>query len=284
MTVKLSELTISNNFMFGAVMLDAENCRQFLEITLDFPIERVVVDLEESIFYHPEYKGVRLDVYAKDEKNTHYNVEMQVAQKPSLARRARYYHSQMDMKLLASGLEYTKLPDAFVIFICDYDPFQQKKYRYTCVNQCRETGDIIEDGSVTVFLSTHGENDDEVPESLVKFLKFVKADLNGSRADYEDDFVKRLQDSIENIKADREMGVRYMLLEELLQDERVAAEAKGKAIGKAEYVLDLLEDLGSVPADLSVLITNECNLETLGRYHKLAARAKSIEDFQEAIK
>ncbi len=45
---------------------------------------------ERSIVYNPEYKGVRLDIYAKDEHNTHYNVEMQVLPKPAVEKRARY--------------------------------------------------------------------------------------------------------------------------------------------------------------------------------------------------
>ena len=80
----LSELTIKDNFVFGAVMCEEDNCRKFLEMVLDFPIERVEVNKEKSIVYHPEYKGVRLDVYAKDEKNTHYNVEMQAIKEPAL--------------------------------------------------------------------------------------------------------------------------------------------------------------------------------------------------------
>ena len=73
---QLKELTLKDNFMFGAVMIEEENCKRFLELALGFPIERVDVSKEKSIVYHPEYKGVRLDVYAKDERNTRYNVEM----------------------------------------------------------------------------------------------------------------------------------------------------------------------------------------------------------------
>lgn len=101
---KLQELTLKDNFMFGAVMVEEENCREFLEMTLGFPIGKVVVCKEKNIVYHPEYKGVRLDVYAKDENNTHYNVEMQVVRKPALGQRARYYHGQIDMELLLSGM------------------------------------------------------------------------------------------------------------------------------------------------------------------------------------
>jgi hypothetical protein len=45
-------------------MMDPENCRDVLECTLGFPIEQVEVSYEKSIIYHPEYKGIRLDVFA----------------------------------------------------------------------------------------------------------------------------------------------------------------------------------------------------------------------------
>ena len=126
----LKELTIKNNFMFGAVMMDGDNCKELLELILQISIERVEVSKERSIVYHPEYKGIRLDVYAKDEKNTHYNVEMQAVPKQLLGKRARYYHSQIDMELLATGQKYEKLSNSYVIFICDFDPFGKRKYCY----------------------------------------------------------------------------------------------------------------------------------------------------------
>lgn len=39
----LDELTIKNNFMFGAVMSDNENCRMLLERILGIPIDYVEV-------------------------------------------------------------------------------------------------------------------------------------------------------------------------------------------------------------------------------------------------
>ena len=69
---RLKELTIKDNFMFGAVMMDENNCKGLLERVLEIPIDRVEVSQEKSIVYHPEYKGVRLDVYAKDECQSHY--------------------------------------------------------------------------------------------------------------------------------------------------------------------------------------------------------------------
>ena len=59
-TKRLKELTIKDNFMFSAVMMDEDNCKGLLERVLEIPIDRVDVSKEKSIVYHPEYKGVRL--------------------------------------------------------------------------------------------------------------------------------------------------------------------------------------------------------------------------------
>ena len=88
-----------------------------LERVLEIPIDRVDVSKEKSIVYHPEYKGVRLDVYAKDEKQTRYNVEMQVERKPALGKRSRYYQSQMDMEMLLTGEDYTETSEYLCYFL-----------------------------------------------------------------------------------------------------------------------------------------------------------------------
>ena len=81
------ELTLKNNFMFGAVMVDPDICRIFLETVLGFEIEKVEVIREKTLIYHPEYHGVRLDIAAKDSNHTHYDVEMQVRQRPMPGKR-----------------------------------------------------------------------------------------------------------------------------------------------------------------------------------------------------
>ena len=78
---KLSELTLKDDFMFSAVMVDPKNCKPMLERILGINIASVEVDREKSMIYHPEYKGIRLDILATDENNTRYNVEMQIAEK-----------------------------------------------------------------------------------------------------------------------------------------------------------------------------------------------------------
>lgn len=53
----------------------------------------------------------------------------------------------------------------------------------------------------------------------------------------------------------------------------------GKAEGKAESILELLADCGDVPDELRKRICKEIDLEILNKWIKLAARAKSVEEF-----
>ena len=95
----IKDLVFKDNFMFAAVMMDEDIAKGVLERTLGIEISRVEVSYEKSIVYNPEYKGVRLDVYVKDQQGTHFDVEMQVANE-EIKKRARYYNSQIDMELL----------------------------------------------------------------------------------------------------------------------------------------------------------------------------------------
>ncbi len=274
----LQELTIKNNFMFGAVMCDENNCRRLLEMILRFPIDRVEISKEKTIVYHPEYKGVRLDIYAKDANNTRYNVEMQSVQQNMLGKRTRYYHSQIDMELLQTGEEYLRLPNTYVIFICDFDPFGEGRYVYTFENSCQESGRLkLQDGSKSIFLSTCGRNRDDVPEGLVNFLEYVKASPEESTRDFGDPYVQILQKSVQSVKENREWEERFMILREMLREER----AEGRAEGRAEAVVELLTDLGAVSNALLEKIRNESNPELLIKWLKLAARAHSVEQFEE---
>ncbi|MEE1191134.1 MAG: Rpn family recombination-promoting nuclease/putative transposase [Blautia sp.] len=280
----LQDLTIKDNFLFGAVMSVEENCKGFLEMVLGFSIAQVVVSKEKSIVYHPEYKGVRLDIYAEDENHTHYNVEMQVKKKTALGKRSRYYHSQMVMEALASGEDYETMPDTFVIFVCDFDPFGEHLYCYTFGNECRENKNVkLDDGSYTIFLSTRGENEEEVPAELVRFLKFVTADLEESEEDFQDKLVKQFQETIHNIKTDREMGERYMIFEEMLREEKQEGRQEGLLEGRIEAtregIFELLEDLGEVPDRLCDRMEALEELGDLKFLFKLAAKADSMQNF-----
>lgn len=234
---KLRELTIKDDFMFGAVMSDPENCRELLEMILGISIDRIEVSQEKSIVYHPEYKGVRLDVYAKDGENTR---------------------------------------------------FGRALYRYTFDMKCEEDSDAeLGDTRKIIFLSTQGKNREEVPKELVTFLEYVKADLEESQKDFHDSYVRRLQDSVQRVKANREMEERFMLLEEKLREERAEGERIGREIGQTQgacdMLLKMLEILGEIPEPVREKINSVSEQETLMEWAKIAVQSKSMEEFVKKI-
>ena len=60
-------------------------------------------------------------------------------------------------------------------------------------------------------------------------------------------------------------------------------EARGECIGKSKALLILLEDVGKVPSKLEEQIRSQKDSDILTRWIKLAARAESIEDFEQKI-
>ncbi len=64
---------------------------------------------------------------------------------------------------------------------------------------------------------------------------------------------------------------------------REGREEEGMAKGRAEAILDLLEDLGKIPEELRQKIMEQRDLDVLKKRHKLSARAKSIEEFTKGI-
>ena len=179
-----------------------------------------------------------------------------------------------------SGAAYAELPNSYVIFICDFDPFGYEKYRYVFRNYCEEVADLpAEDGNVTIFLSTRGSNAEEVSKELVKFLEYVRADLEESTENFGDDFVKSLQEAVGSVKRSREMGDRFMLLELMLQDERREGRAEGRKEECIDNIIQYLEELSDVPEELREKIMSEKDLSVLRRWIKLAAKADSIEQF-----
>ena len=272
-TKKFKDLTIRDAFMFAAVMSDPEICRKVLELALGIPISEVRIQTEKTMAYHSEYHGVRLDVYADDAEKRRFNVEMQVTLQKFLPKRSRYYHDQIDMDALLAGDSYENLPDTYVIFICDFDPFSDGLYRYSTGTYCRETGNLVNDGVETIYLNAHGKNRNDIPEELLQFLDYVKNTGRKEGVSTIDPFVRHLQDTIDKIKLNRGMEERYMLLEEMMRNE--------KREGKQECLLALLESKFSVSSELKEKIISETDIDKINTWFQLSLKVSSLEEFEQ---
>lgn len=216
--VPFEELTLADDFMFCKVMQDEKLCKELLEIILGVEIEKIVYHEDQKVFRETiDGKGIRLDVYVKDEKHTIYDLEMQTSNTNELPKRTRYYHSSIDRGHLEVGEKYSKLKDSYVIFICTFDLFEKGYGKYTFETLCRENTNIeLEDGRHTVFVNATGVTDDQ---KLQEFLNYLKDGTVSNSP-----FIRKLDQEVRNHSSNAKWREEYNMLlarEELLREEGV---------------------------------------------------------------
>ena len=171
-------MTISHDYMFFSVMQNEELCKEMLETILDVEIEKIeYFEQEKQIKEVYNGKGIRLDVYVRDDKRTIYNLEMQVSNRDNIPKRTRYYQSMIDKNLLSAGVDYDDINDSIIIFICRFDLFGYGKAKYTFKNMCKEVEGLeMGDNSSKIFVNTKALIDEEkakemgISEKLLKLL------------------------------------------------------------------------------------------------------------------
>lgn len=207
----LAELQLTDNFLFGEVMSDAEICRDVLEIIFGKKIQNLEhVNTEQVVSGGYTQKGIRMDVYLRDIENIHYDVEMQVRNYHNLPKRSRHYQAVYDVRVLPVGeTDYEKLPESRLIFICAFDEFGKGRYCYTFENRCIEDLSLsLGDGVQKIILCTKGENEKETRPELIEFLRLVE---NVDFFEPKDERVKRIKERALEIKSKEGMEDKYML-------------------------------------------------------------------------
>lgn len=231
---KFQELNLNDAFLFAAALEDPETCRLVLELLLGKPVGPVRVRTERSLLYAKDFRYVRLDVFASDEVDVAYNLEMQNAHKSELPRRSRFHQAEMDVAALRPGQNFKELPPSYVIFICTYDPFSSGFYRYTFEERCLENGEALGDGTQKIFLNTRGTNSRDVPPELIQFLRYVEHSTEEVAEEAPDDRLQKLHERVAALKHSRELEEAYMTMEELLKEREDLGKAEGIAEGKIE--------------------------------------------------
>ena len=229
MTFKpIEELTLADNFMFCHIMKNDELCKELLEKLLHIKIDHIIypeLEKELSVFY--ESKSVRLDVYIKDSDRV-FDIEIQNYPQEHLPLRTRYYQSMIDVDNLLKGEAYSNLKESFIIFICQFDPFNENLPCYTFKNICKEntTIELQDKTSKIIFNSTAYENENDV--DIKNFLKYIKTQ------ETTDDFTCKLNSFVEKAKQNQELRSYYLSMNIHDSDIRRVALAEGKQIGLLE--------------------------------------------------
>ena len=222
------EASLSNNFIFCKVMSEnLDICKEFLEMLLNIQIESIsLAQPEKTLDVEFFAKGIRLDVFVKDETDRSYDIEMQVIGKKHLPLRARYYQSVLDISSLHAGDDYECLAESYVIFLCLEDIFHKGLPIYTFKSVCLEDPNLFLDDKTTKVFCNALKYDKMPAEKLRTFFKF----LLENKPD-ETDFSKTLSEKVLKAKIPEDSRRTFMTLEQeiKLAAKHAAQEAAEKA-------------------------------------------------------
>lgn len=206
-----------------------------------------------------------------------------------MRRRARFYQGLMDTPVLKSGREtrYKYLPPTIITFITQKDIFGKDLAKYTFTEQCEEIKDLhLEDGTTKIFLNMSSKNGEPVLVSLLQYMKHTT--LENPEILVKDERIMQLNEIVTEVKQSEEWeAVRMSILSiGLERGEKIGLEkgmarglSCGKVQGKAQSILELLEENGPVSESTRRMILSETDMERLSVWLKAAARAGSEEDF-----
>ena len=172
---KWEHITLANNFVFGKFMQNEELCKKVLSEILGREVARIEEpQVEKTLKVTLDSRGIRLDVYFRDDIEHVYNIEMQNRNYHDLEKRGRYYNSVMDVDMLKSGVMFDKLNDTYIIFICTFDYFGEGLSVYTIKNTVLENPSVeYKDGVTHMIINTKGKRDG-LSDDLCAFLDAVK--------------------------------------------------------------------------------------------------------------
>lgn len=252
--VDFDKISIKNDIMFCTVFQNQEECRELLQRILGIEITELSVVQQKEMQNHVFFKGIRLDIYAKDNMGNAYDIEMQLENYGDIVLRSRYYHSEMDGYQIRKGVTYDNLKESIVIFICDFDIFQKGSSIYTFENVCKEYPELtLPDKRKTIFLNIHGKRDG-VSEELSTVLDYFET------SNPTDEYTRGLEERVKENRNDDEWRENYMTWEMKL-DERyrqgmekglAAGREEGLATGRAEMIQKLLKN-GMTPEEVAAL-------------------------------
>ena len=230
------QTSFTDDYIFYSVMEDPDNCREFLERVLNIKVaELKYVTGQKSIRNRKLARGIRLDVYVRDMDGNSYDIEMQTTTEKNIAKRIRYYHSEMDGYQIRKGESYDKLKKNIVIFVCTYDPFDDNKSVYTFKKTCVENTNLaLEDETISIILNSEGSREG-ITNELSNVLDYIKT------GESKDDYTMRLLEKVRQLNDDWDWRDRQMTLRMKLKEQYEAGRDFAKTEANITAVVNMLE-------------------------------------------
>ena len=278
----VQEFNLISDLFAGKVFEDIDACRELCGILLR---DRTIILQSvrtQYVIRNLETHSMELDILAERDNGDVIGVEIQMYGEDAPLKRTRYYLSGIDMSILEKGRDYAELPGVTMVYLTKED-FIGNGRGYYLIERSTDDGKNpagtfrLEKEVVKVsngieeryYNLEHPTGDKQIDELLAYFTN--------SDPYYKTETFPRIVERVKYFKVHKE-GVNIMCA---IAD-RIREEGKsvGRLESRIEDILELLEEFGKVPKRITERINEQDSMEVLRRWHKSAARAASIAEFE----
>lgn len=167
----IDNLTLFDDDLMSRVFdRNIEATELVLKIILGRDIKVVSVKGQDEMKNHEVGgRNIRLDVHAVDEDGEEMDIEVQGSPEGAHIRRARYYSSMVDSRMLRENQSFKELKDSYIIFIYRHDKFGKGLPLYHVNRYIKETDELFDDGSHIVYVNGNYKGNDEIGKLIEDF-------------------------------------------------------------------------------------------------------------------
>ena len=219
-------------------------CRTLLSVLLQLKIGEIKVHVQSVLpGSRLDIRGVRLDVEVKESTSdvpsrivNVYDIEPHNGKEENLNRMLRFRQAKIDSRFMNKrDNDFSHLPNLYVIYITNNDPFGRNYMMYTVRNACVEIPEIqYEDGLTFLYFYTNGEKGGS--DSIRNMLEYIQ---NSKEQSVVDDATREIDRYVQDARLDPEIRGNYMTIGDKIDQEKKISFEEGieKGIEKGQTML-----------------------------------------------
>ena len=280
------------DFSFKQLMQNEEVRKYFISDVLGIPAAEIRSVRLASPFLWKRYSGQKqgiLDVRVELNDDRMVNIELQIKMLACWDKRSLFYLAKMFTEELLVGEQYHRLKKCICINLLDFNLDEDPEYHriYRLRNEKgQEYSDLFEMHVIELGKKLKGTEpvDEWIRLMNVRTeeeLEMISAKNPGLLEAVKEVKVMSLRKGLRalyeaHLREIRDRNARDAFVRE---EGRAEGMEVGKAVGKADAVLQLLNVKGAVPQELEQVIRAQRDLEILSDWHLTAAEVESVDDF-----
>lgn len=225
---KVAQFNVMDDTFFHKMAEDIEVIEEILQIILENPGLKLLECHYQLSLKNLQGKSSVLDALGKDEHGRRVVIEVQKKDDDNHVRRTRYVEALATSAYTEKGNDYIKVPNVIVVFLSRFDLFGMGKTVYHVRPSIQETGDIVNDGTLYIYVNSK-VNDGSLIAELMQYMKHSEG---------ENMHFSKLSNRVKIFKESKE-GVEAMC--EIMERERMEGILEGRAEGTANRDIELIQ-------------------------------------------